>query len=200
MDLQQFHVWNPEWLLESDEWRRALEDLKSQGKARFVGVSINDHQPDSALDLIRTGVIDTVQVIYNVFDQSPEAHLFPLCREYNIGVLARVPLDEGALTGKLTPTSTFDPEDFRAWYFRDGRLAEVTQKVRALQAELPQEADLAALALRFCLSAPAVSTVIPGMRSLRNVEANVAVSEAGPLPAALREVMKRHAWPKNYYQ
>src|SRR5882757_6658368 len=117
VDLQQLHVWNPEWL-GRDEWRRAFEDLKTSGKARFVGISINDHQPDSAVGIIETGLIDTVQVIYNVFDQSPEKALFSACMKHDIGVLARVPFDEGSLTGKVNEATTFPEGDFRNHYFR----------------------------------------------------------------------------------
>ncbi len=178
------------------------EDLRKAGKIRHFGISINDHQPDSALDICRTGLIDTVQVIYNIFDQSPEENLFPLTRELNIGVLARVPLDEGALTGALTPETTFDPAEFRAFYFREGRLREVCAKVSALQSELAAAGvtePLAATALRFCLSHPAVTTVIPGMRKAANVAANLAVSQAGPLSEQILHLLRRHAWNKNYY-
>src|SRR5450432_3038241 len=120
LDLQQLHVWNPEWL-ERDEWRRAAEDLKRSGKIRYFGLSLNNHEPDSALTVIKTGLIDAVQVIYNVFDQTPEASLFPLCSELGVGVLARVPLDEGALTGTITEQTTFEPGDCRERYFRDER-------------------------------------------------------------------------------
>lgn len=201
LDLQQLHVWNPEWI-DSDDWRRAAEDLKKAGKIRYFGLSINDHQPDSALEACRTGLIDTVQVIYNIFDQSPEQSLFPLTRELNIGVLARVPLDEGALTGAITPESVFDPDEFRAFYFRGDRPKEVAARVEALRGDLAAAGvseALAATALRFCLSHPAVTTVIPGMRKVRNVAANLAVSEAGPLPAEVLAVVRRHAWAKNYY-
>lgn len=199
IDLQQLHVWNPEWIHEED-WRRALEDLKRSGKVRFVGVSINDHQPDSALELIETGLIDAVQVIYNIFDQTPERRLFPLCLERNIGVLARVPLDEGALTGQITAESRFDPRDFRARYFRGDRKRQVEERVAALRRELEGvEGDLPEIALRFCLSHPAVSTVIPGMRKVRHVEANLAVSDKGPLPEGVLAVLRNHAWEKNFY-
>jgi aryl-alcohol dehydrogenase-like predicted oxidoreductase len=199
VDLQQLHVWNPEWI-SNDDWRRAIEDLKAAGKVKAFGVSINDHQPDSALDLIRTGMIDTVQVIYNIFDQSPEEHLFPLCQEKNIGVIARVPFDEGALTGRLTPDSTFDPGDFRASYFRDGRLHDVEEHVQALLDDLEIDRQgLPTIALRFILSHPAVSTVIPGMRSVRSVEINVAAPMLGPLPVNTLEILRKHAWVKNYY-
>lgn len=199
VDLQQLHVWNSEWI-HRDEWRRAFEDLKKSGKARFVGISINDHQPDSALELIDTGLIDTVQVIYNIFDQTPESKLFPKCLDRNIGVLARVPLDEGALTGSITEESKFDSKEFRAFYFRGDRKKEVVQHVTELQKDLISEpGTLAETALRFCLSHPAVSTIIPGMRTLRNVEANCRVSDAGPLSGTTLDKLRKHAWNKNYY-
>lgn len=199
IDLQQLHVWNPEWIA-SETWRRAFEDLKRSGKARAVGVSLNDHQPASALELIRTGLVDTVQVIYNIWDQTPEEQLFPLCRELNIGVLARVPLDEGSLTGAVTESSRFEPGEFRAWYFRGGRKRQVVEHVEPLRKDLEGvPGSLAEIALRFCISHPAVSSVIPGMRRIRNVESNAAVSEAGPLPPEVLAVVKRHAWNKNFY-
>jgi aryl-alcohol dehydrogenase-like predicted oxidoreductase len=200
IDLQQFHVWNPEWLARN-EWRRAIEDLKKSGKVRFMGISINDHQPDSALEIIETGLIDTVQVIYNVFDQTPENHLFPLCLKHNIGVLARVPLDEGSLTGTITEATQFEASDFRAGYFRGDRKKQVVEKVSALQQDLAgTPGTLAEIALRFCLTHPAVSTVIPGMRRTSTVESSCGVSDAGPLDAATLGILRRHAWNKNFYQ
>lgn len=198
IDLQQLHVWNPEWI-GRDEWRRAFEDLKKSGKARAVGVSINDHQPDSAIELIRTGLIDTVQVIYNIFDQSPERNLLPLCQQFNIGVLARVPLDEGSLTGNITENTTFEPTDFRSRYFQGDRKKQVVQRVNLLKKDLGDTAPLPEIALRFCLSHPAVSTVIPGMRSRRNVEANCSVSDKGALQADVAATLKKHQWERNFY-
>lgn len=199
IDLQQLHVWNPEWI-DRDDWRRAFEDLKRSGKVRFTGVSINDHQPDSALELIETGLIDAVQVIYNIFDQTPEKSLFPLCRQRNIGVLARVPFDEGSLTGAITEDSRFNPSDFRSFYFRGDRKKQVVERVAALEKDLAGvEGALPEIALRFCLSHPAVSTVIPGMRTVRHVEANLAVSDRGPLDDNLLARVRRHGWNKNFY-
>jgi aryl-alcohol dehydrogenase-like predicted oxidoreductase len=199
VDLQQLHVWNPEWI-DRDEWKRGLEDLKTSGKAQAVGISINDHQPDSALEIVKTGLIDTVQVIYNVFDQSPERNLFPLTLERNIGVLARVPLDEGALTGAVTEDSTFEKGDFRGFYFQGDRKKQVVEHVQALQKDLAGvSGSLAEIALRFCLSHPAVSTVIPGMRRVKNAEMNVALSDLGPLDAGTLQILHRHAWEKNFY-
>ncbi|HYL37968.1 MAG TPA: aldo/keto reductase [Bryobacteraceae bacterium] len=199
IDLQQFHVWNPEWL-DRDEWRRAFEELKTSGKVRAAGISVNDHQPDSALALMRTGCIDVVQVIYNIFDQSPERSLFPLAQELNIGVIARVPFDEGSLTGSITETTKFDPKDFRSFYFRGDRKKQVVERVAALQSDLPSSAgSLPEIALRFTISHLAVSTAIPGMRTVRNVEQNTRVSDQGPLDPATLDILKRHAWPKNFY-
>jgi aryl-alcohol dehydrogenase-like predicted oxidoreductase len=197
IDLLQLHVWNPEWIAD-DDWRRAFGELKRSGKVRAVGVSINDHEPDSALEIIRTGLIDTVQVIYNVFDQTPERELFPLCVEKQIGVLARVPLDEGALTGRIDETTRFSPGDFREFYFKGDRKRQVREHVEALMQDLGK-VDLPSVALRFCLSHPAVSTVIPGMRTVRHAESNAALSDLGPLPAETISVLKRHAWDRNFY-
>jgi aryl-alcohol dehydrogenase-like predicted oxidoreductase len=199
IDLQQLHVWNPEWI-DREDWRRAFEDLKKSGKVRALGVSINDHQPDSAIELVNTGLIDTVQVIYNIFDQSPERNLFPLAQQRNVGVIARVPFDEGSLTGSITADTQFERDEFRAFYFRGDRKREVVEHVNTLQAELRNvEGTLADVALRFCLSHPAVSTVIPGMRRVVSVEANAAAVEKGPLDGGVLEELKHHAWDKNYY-
>jgi len=199
IDLQQLHVWNPEWI-GREEWRRAFEDLKKSGKVRAVGISINDHQPDSALEIIETGLIDTVQVIYNIFDQSPRRNLFPLCRARNIGVLARVPLDEGALTGAITEDTQFVEGEFRSSYFRGDRKRQVAERVAALRKDLEGvPGTLAEIALQFCLSEPAVSTVIPGMRHVRNAESSCSVSDRGPLPDRVLKVLERHAWEKNFY-
>src|SRR5882724_3463806 len=147
IDLQQLHVWDPGWTTR-DEWKRAFEDLKKAGKIRFNGISINDHQPDTALDVIKTGLIQTVQVIYNIFDQSPEEHLFPLAMERNVGVLARVPFDEGSLTGTITEESNFGNDEFRAFYFRGDRKKQVVEHVTKLKQDLEgAEGTLAEIAL-----------------------------------------------------
>jgi aryl-alcohol dehydrogenase-like predicted oxidoreductase len=200
IDLLQLHVWRDEYLDQSDEWRRALENLKSSGKVRFLGVSINDHDPGSALRAVASGLFDAVQVIYNIFDQSPEAELFPLCRKHDVGVLARVPLDEGGLTGTITPDTTFPEGDWRNEYFAGDRKRQVAERARALQAVMGGEArSLPELALRFCLADDAVSTVIPGMRRVATVEANTAVSDGRRLSPGLRATLEEHAWARNFY-
>jgi aryl-alcohol dehydrogenase-like predicted oxidoreductase len=199
LDVQQLHVWRDEWLAE-DGWRDALERLKRDGKVRHFGVSINDHDPGSALEAVASGLFDTVQVIYNVFDQTPARELFPACLRHDVGVIVRVPLDEGGLTGTIRPDSTFADGDFRARYFRGVRRQQVFARAEALAALLGEEAKtLPELALRFCLSAPAVSTVIPGMRRVATVEANVAVSDGRVLSPGLLEKLAAHAWPRNFY-
>jgi len=198
IDLLQLHVWSSEWV-DQDDWRRAFEDLKRSGKARAVGISITEHDPDSALSAIRTGLIDAVQVIYNIFDQTPEKQLFPLTIQENVGVLARVPLDEGALGGHITESTTFPRGDFREFYFRGNRKKEVVQHVNTLLRDLGDFVSLPETALRFCLSNSAVSSVIPGMRTLRHAEMNSALSDMAPLSAATLAILKRHAWDRNYY-
>jgi len=199
LDVQQFHVWQDEWMGEGD-WQEAVEDLKREGKIRSFGVSINDHQPANAVRLIETGLVDTVQVIHNVFDQSPEDELFPACQERGVGVIVRVPFDEGALTGNITPETEFDEGDFRNHYFRDDRKQEVQQRVRAIISELGAGEDqIAEIALRYILSHPAVSTVIPGMRSVRNVERNMRVGDGEGLPEDQVRLLKNHRWVRNFY-
>jgi aryl-alcohol dehydrogenase-like predicted oxidoreductase len=197
IDLLQLHVWTDAWV-DRDEWKRAFEDLKRSGKVRSVGISATEHDPDSALAAMKTGLIDAVQVIYNIFDQTPEARMFPLALERNIGILARVPLDEGALSGHFSESTTFPAGDFRDWYFRGDRKKEVVDHVDALHRDL-DGASIPDTALRFCLSHPAVSSVIPGMRTRRHVESNTALSDAGPLPENTLAILKRHAWDRNYY-
>lgn len=199
IDVQQFHVWQDEWVGEGS-WLEAVEELKREGKIRFFGVSINDHQPENAIKLIQTGVVDTVQVIYNVFDQSPEDELLPVCEEHGIGVIVRVPFDEGALTGAITPETTFDEDDFRSGYFRGDRKQQVQDRVRAIVGDLGiVEDEIAEVALRYILSNPAVSTVIPGMRSMRNVERNMAVGDGDGLPEEQVQKLKAHRWDRNFY-
>lgn len=200
IDLQQFHVWLDDWTC-AQSWIDAIGRLKKQGKIRFAGISTNDHQPEGVLMAARSGLIDSFQVIYNIFDQRPEDLLFPLCAELNIGVIARVPFDEGALTGAITPSTTFPDGDWRNWYFRGDRKAEVQEHVDSLKAVLGGEANtLPELALRFCLHSPEVSTVIPGMRSVTHVAANCAVSDGRQLSEAFLAALRCHRWSKNYYR
>jgi aryl-alcohol dehydrogenase-like predicted oxidoreductase len=196
IDLQQFHVWHDDWV-ERTEWIEAITKLREQGKIRHIGISINDYQPANVIKALRTGHIDAVQVIYNIFEQAPNDELYPVCQELNIGVLARVPFDEGGLTGAITPDTTFPEDDFRSWFFRGDRKQKVFDRVEKLKALLGAEsASLPELALRFTLSHDAVSTVIPGMRSTKHVESNIACSDGRKLSAELLEQLKSFAWDR----
>jgi aryl-alcohol dehydrogenase-like predicted oxidoreductase len=199
-DLLQFHVWSDEWTGRGD-WLETIGDLKREGKIRFFGVSINDYQPDNALTLVRSGHVDAVQVIYNAFHQAPEERLLPACAEHGVGVIVRVALDEGGLTGRITPDVTFPDGDFRQRFFGGDRKKQVKQHADALAADLGIEGDqLAEVALRYVLSHDAVSTVIAGMRTVRNVERNAAVGDGQGLSTAQRAIVARHRWERNFYQ
>ena len=200
IDIQQFHVWNDEWVGQGD-WLEAVQLLKQQGKIRYFGISINDHQPANALRLIETGVLDTVEVIYNIFDQSPEDELFPACQQHNIGVIVRAPLDEGGLTGKITPESIFDENDFRTRYFRGDRKQVVYTRVQGIATNLGISLDaLPETALRYILSNPIVSTVIPGMRSVAHVERNIDISDGYTLPPEQQQKLKAYRWVRDFYK
>lgn len=196
IDVQQFHVWQDDWTDQS-EWHEAMTRLREQGKVRFFGISINDYQPSNAIRAVKAGHIDTVQVIYNIFEQAPEQELFPVCQALNIGVIARVPFDEGGLTGGIRPDTVFPQGDFREWFFRGERKTKVHNRVERLRLLLGAEADgLPELALRFTLASPAVSTVIPGMRSPRHVAANASVSDGRPLSDGMLSRLRPFAWDR----
>ena len=201
IDLLQLHVWRDEYLDDTYAgWQEALRELLKSGKVRFVGISVNDHDPSSALRAVASGLFDTAQIIYNIFDQAPEEKFFPACQKHDVGVIARVPFDEGGLTGTITPDSTFPAGDFRSHYFEGDRKRQVWERAEALKKLLDGDAKtLPELALRFILSHDAVSTVIPGMRRLSSVRANVSVSDGRRLSPALRDKLKAHAWPRNFY-
>ena len=204
LELQQFHVWTDSWL-KDPLWRESLEavrSLRAQGKIRLFGVSINSDEPDSALELVRSGAVDVVQVIYNLFDQRAARRLFPLCARMGVGVVVRCPFDEGSLTGSLEPDTRFPPEDFRNFYFGGDRLGETCRRVESLRALLvgPHAASLSEAALRFCLSRAEVSSVIPGMRLKAHVESNARAAGCLPFDAALLDALRKHEWIRDYYR
>ncbi len=193
IDLQQFHVWEDGWA-NNDEWKKAVEKLKKEGKVKHFGVSVNRWEPDNVLKTLETGLIDTVQVIYNVFDQAPEDNLFPLCRKLDIGVIARVPFDEGTLTGMLTKDTKFPADDWRSTYFVPENLNSSVDHADALRPLIPSGMTMAEMALRFILANDDVHTIIPGMRKVRNVEANIGTKyverdETGVLPVGRNSSM-----------
>ena len=202
LDVQQFHVWHDVWLQQEawHETRREMDRLKQEGKVAHWGISVNDHAPETALLALDDLIFETAQVIYNIFDRSPETQLFPLARERDLGIIVRVPFDEGALTGAIRPDSVFPDGDWRHRYFRGNRKAEAARRADALKTLLGKEAQtLPELALRFILSSVDVTCVIPGMRRAANVFANVAVSDGRRLTPEFLAALHDHAWKKNWY-
>src|SRR5580704_3482795 len=195
IDLLQFHVWDDSWAGEA-EFRATVEKLKRDGWIRFFGLSLNRWQPENGIKAMHTGLVDVVQVIYNIFDQAPEDELFPLCQKLNVGVIARVPLDEGSLGGKMTLETRFPKGDWRAGYFGPENLAKTIKRVDTLKETLPAGMTLPEMAMRFILSHPAVSTTIAGMRKAQHVRQNIATSDAGPLDKSLLAELKKHRWDR----
>ncbi|OFV89790.1 MAG: aldo/keto reductase [Acidobacteria bacterium RIFCSPLOWO2_12_FULL_65_11] len=195
IDLQQFHVWSDAWASDAD-WQRAVDDLKREKLVRAFGISVNRWEPTNVFRALDTGLIDSVQVVYNVFDQAPEDELFPYCQRHNIAIIARVPFDEGSLAGTLTRDSRWPDGDWRNIYFTPENLATTLDRVDRLRPLVPEDMDLPELALRFILEHPAVSTTIPGMRRPRHVERNLAASDGVRLPPRLRDALRTHRWDR----
>jgi len=202
LHVQQLHVWNDVWL-DDPEWEESYQQivrLKQEGKVLHWGISINDHAPETALKVLTDPLFETAQVIYNIYDRSPEKALFAFAKRKPLGIIVRVPFDEGALTGSITASSVFPAGDWRAGYFAGDRKVEAERRGKALAQVLDDQVEtLPELALRFCLSSPEVSTVIPGMRRPAHVRQNVTASTKGALPAGMLAKLKPHAWDKNWY-
>jgi aryl-alcohol dehydrogenase-like predicted oxidoreductase len=195
IDLQQFHVWSDHWSTDRN-WSRAMAALKDEGLVRAVGISVNRWEPANVLRALDTGAIDSVQVVYNIFDQAPEDELFPYCQEHGIAIIARVPFDEGSLTGTLTATSRWPEGDWRNHYFNEETLPETLSRVRPIEALVPAGMSLPEMALRFILEHPAVATTIPGMRQVRHVEENMSVSDGGSLSRTVYDALRAHRWDR----
>jgi aryl-alcohol dehydrogenase-like predicted oxidoreductase len=195
VDLQQFHVWTDAWAAD-DRWVRAVAALKDEGLVRGIGISINRWEPTNVIKALRTGVIDAVQVVYNIFDQAPEDELFHVCREFGVAVIARVPFDEGSLTDTLSVTDTWPQGDWRNLYFTPENLRETLARVDRLKADVPAEMSLPELALRFTLHDAAVSTVIPGMRTIAHVDRNLSAGDGTPLAPSVVAALRHHRWDR----
>jgi aryl-alcohol dehydrogenase-like predicted oxidoreductase len=195
IDLLQLHVWSDAWAGEA-EFRETVQRLKEEKLIAAFGLSLNRWEPENGIAALRTGLVDAVQVIYNIFDQSPEDALFPVCEELNIGVIARVPLDEGSLGGKMTLETRFPENDWRSRYFGPENLQATIPRVEPLKALAPEGMTLPEMALRFILSSPVVSTTIIGMRSLGHVRSNIATSDAGALSPELVQALRPHRWDR----
>jgi aryl-alcohol dehydrogenase-like predicted oxidoreductase len=196
VDLQQLHVWDDAWA-DADGWCRAVRELKQSGKIRAFGISVNRWEPENVLRALETGLVDAVQVVYNVFDQSPEDVLFPACQRGGVAVIARVPFDEGSLTGTLRSDSRWPEGDWRNTYFAPPHLAETLPRVERVRRDADSMGmSLPELALRFILAHPAVTTTIPGMRRREYVEANLGVSDKPPLPPETVARLRAHRWDR----
>ena len=195
IDLMQFHVWEDGWV-EDERWVSKMEELKQRGLIGAVGISLNRWEPWNGVKAVKSGFVDAVQVIYNIFDQNPEDELFPACKEMDVAVIARVPFDEGTLTGTLTKQSTWPEGDWRNTYFVPENLNSSVDHADALRPLIPEGMNMPEMALRFILNNEAVSTIIPGMRKLRHVEANMDASNKGPLPEALHVQLQEHRWDR----
>ncbi len=195
IDLMQFHVWEDDWA-DEEEWQRIVADIKREELVAAFGISVNRWEPWNGLRTLRGGSIDAVQVIYNIFDQAPEDELFPLCRQLAIAIIARVPFDEGSLTGTLTKQSTWPEDDWRSKYFTTENLIPTVERVDRVKEDVPPGSTLPEVALRFILSNPDVCTVIPGMRKSANVRANIAAANAGALASDVRARFGRHRWDR----
>jgi aryl-alcohol dehydrogenase-like predicted oxidoreductase len=195
IDLLQLHVWEDDWL-DSGELQRTVAELKREGSIRAFGISLNRWEPWNGIKAVRAGLVDSVQVIYNIFDQAPEDELFQACRENKVAVIARVPFDEGSLIGNLNLDTTWPEGDWRATYFVPENLTATIARVEEIRRLVPEGSTMAEMALRFILSNPDVSTVIPGMRKTSNVEANAAASAIGPLPPDLIAQLRAHRWDR----
>ncbi len=195
IDLQQFHVWEDSWA-DDERWQKAISKLKDEGKISAVGVSVNRWEPDNCLKTLKTGLIDSVQVIYNIFDQAPEDRLFPLCEEHNIAVIARVPFDEGTLTGAITKDTKFPENDWRSSYFVPENLESSVEHVQKLRPLVPDGMTMAEMALRFILSNKTVSTTIPGMRKVNHLKSNIGTSDEKGLSPDILAELKKHRWDR----
>lgn len=199
LDLQQFHVWNDSWA-SGDSWKEAIYQLKKQGKVRYFGISMNDHQSENGIEAGKTGLIDCFQVIFNIFEQSPTEKLFPFCKQNKISILARVPLDEGGLTGNIGKDTQFPIGDFRNNYFTGDRRIQVEGRIEKLRPVVSEEtASMAEAALRYVLSFEEVTAVIPGMRTEKNLLANMISVMKGSLSQPVLEQLKLHSWHRNFY-
>jgi len=194
-DLMQFHTWEDDWLRD-ERGINKMTDLKKQGLFHAIGISLNRWEPWNGIKAVRSGLIDTVQVIYNIFDQNPRDELLPACREMNVGVIARVPFDEGSLTGTLTKESKWPFGDWRNTYFVPENLIPSVERADALKPLVPEGMTMPGMALRFILGEPGVSTIIPGMRKSDHVRINLAASDAGLLNADLMKELEKHRWDR----
>lgn len=199
LDLWQLHTWTRAWNRNPTPFK-ILRQLQHEGKVGLIGVSSPEHDQNSVIDLMRGGWIDSVQIIYNIFEQEPAAELLDVAKECGVGVIVRVAFDEGALTGKFTSETEFQKGDFRANYFAGDRLARTVSRVEAIRKDIEtSDYTMAQTALKFVLAHPAVSTVIPGIRNVTQAEANCGVSDLPDMSEALQKKLRLHSWRRAFW-
>ena len=199
IDLMQFHVWQDDFT-DDDGWKETIQKITRSGKVKNWGISINDYQPSNCFKAIDTGLISTIQFIFNIFHQKPTEKLLPYAKKNNVGLIARVPLDEGGLSGKINLDTKFEDGDLRKEYFGEERLKELVVRTDELNRLFNGEVQaLPELALRYILSFDEISTVIPGIRKVANAEANASYSDGRKLSEELMEKLKSHSWERNFY-
>lgn len=199
LDVLQLHTWTRAWNARPGPLE-VLQALKREGKIRAIGISTPEQDQNCVIDLMRRGLIDVVQVIFNIFDQEPAAELLPVAMETGTGIIVRVAFDEGALTGKFTQDTTFAEGDFRQSYFAGDRLERTVLRVEKIREDTRSWGlSLPQIALKFATSHPGVSTVIPGIRSVAQATANAAVSELDDLSEQQQIALRAHAWNRGFW-
>lgn len=200
LDVMYFHVWEDAWAHE-EEWQDTVKNLTKEGKVRYWGISTNDFEPTNCLEACETGLISVVMTIFNLFYQEPVQLLFPIAKKLDLGVVARVPLDEGGLSGKLTPNTRFPDGDFRQIYFSPERLLQLEKHISKLQLHVDGKIikSLPELALRYILSFLEISATVPGMRKAAHVQENLAVADQPLLDEQMLKELSLHAWNRNFY-
>jgi aryl-alcohol dehydrogenase-like predicted oxidoreductase len=199
IDILQLHTWTRAWNRDPVPFK-ILRKMQSEGLIGLVGVSTPEHDQNSVIDLMRGGWVDSVQVIYNLFEQEPAAELLEVAKECGVGVIVRVAFDEGVLTGKFNAETKFAEGDFRAGYFAGDRLTRSVARAEKIRADLEGSGfTMAQAALKFVLAHPAVSTVIPGIRTVNQAELNCAVSELPDLSPELLVKLRRHNWRRAFW-
>jgi len=199
IDILQLHTWTRAWN-QKPRPLDVLRKLQVEGKIRFIGISTPEHDQNSLIDLMRKGYLDVVQVIYNIFEQEPAAEFLPAARECNVGVIVRVTFDEGVLAGKYTRDTKFEPGDFRNNYFAGDRLERAVNRMEKIRKEIEgTKLTMPQTAVKFTLAHPAVSTVITGIRNVRQAEENTAITDLPDLPEDLLLRLRQHAWVRAFW-
>lgn len=201
IDLFQLHSFMPSAMVELD-WLETLNKLRREGKIDRVGVSLRDFRPQEGVGLARAGLVDSQQVVFNLFEQRPAGDLFHAGEASRTAFIARVPLDSGSLVGNWTKDTyaAWQPGSQPHTMFRGERFAETLARVENLKTVCrPYYATLAEAAMRYVLSAPQLSVLIPGMKNRAEVDMNLVYSDGARFPQELNSQLPPHMWIRDYY-